>query len=101
VNPREPTTQSYDEAAFDRYSKDRRRSTQEPHLFWTCNSAYRLALEKQRSHVMIFKGESGSGKTEQFKQALAFFTKIGGRKEALNLKINRVWVLIEYRSKEP
>jgi chitin synthase len=94
VNPRE-TTHMYDDDNFDKYSKNRCRTSQDPHLYWTCENTYRQSLEKQRSHMMVFKGESGSGKTEQFKYALAYLIRCSSKNKTLNLRINRSMYILE------
>ena len=81
---------------MDQYAKNRCRSTQDPHLFWQCEKTYRDSIEKQSDHVMVFTGESGSGKTEQFKQSIEYLTKVGCKTEALKLTINRVYLELIY-----
>jgi len=95
INPRESNSRDFNDETFVRYSKNRCRSTQSPHLYWTCNNMYRNCLESQRSHVMVFNGESGSGKTEQFKHAVEYLTRLSTNNETLLLNINRSMYILE------
>lgn len=95
INPRE-NLNIYNEDEMNKYAKNRIRSKQEPHLFWTCNNTYRTAIEKQANHMMVFKGESGSGKTESFKHSVRFLTHVSNKKnELLRLKIDQSLFILE------
>lgn len=65
------------------YSKSMCRSSQDPHLYWTCSEVYRNAWERLKDHCIVLNGESGSGKTETFKQAIEYYAKTSCQNELL------------------
>ncbi|VDD86871.1 unnamed protein product [Enterobius vermicularis] len=54
-----------------------RRSEMPPHLFAIADQAYRNMIHEKRNQSLIITGESGSGKTENTKEAIVYYTRIG------------------------
>lgn len=89
VNPRERLPLYTDELKRE-YFENNCRSSMDPHLYWVCSDIYKTAVQRQRDNTIVLNGESGSGKTESFKYAVDFFTKMTCRNDTLRNKINQV-----------
>lgn len=89
VNPRE-RVQLYTEEMKKAYFQSNSRSTLDPHLYWTCSEIYKSAVSRQRDNLIVLNGESGSGKTETFKYAIDFLTKISCKNDQMRTKILQV-----------
>ena len=89
VNPRERVP-LYSDDVKKAYYQSTSRSSLDPHLYWTCSEIYKTAISRQRDNIIVLNGESGSGKTETFKYAIDFLTKISCKNDQLRTKIFQV-----------
>ncbi|CAF0706559.1 unnamed protein product [Brachionus calyciflorus] len=94
VNPRD-RLQIYSDEMKKAYFQSNSRSNMDPHLYWTCSEIYKSAIQRQRDNIIVLNGESGSGKTETFKYAIDFFSKISCKNEILRNKISQSLSIIE------
>jgi len=66
----------YGKEHVNKYSQVKKREEAPPHIYAVASEAYHLMRNTKKPQTILITGESGAGKTENTKHAIAFLTKI-------------------------
>ncbi|KAI5190821.1 myosin heavy chain 9/10/11/14 [Nematocida minor] len=68
----------YTKDFIEKYSSVYKREDAPPHIYAVASEAYHLMRNTKQPQTILITGESGAGKTENTKHAIAFLTKVSG-----------------------
>ncbi|KAI5127569.1 myosin heavy chain 9/10/11/14 [Nematocida parisii] len=68
----------YTKEFVEKYSSVYKREDAPPHIYAVAGEAYHLMRNTRTPQTILITGESGAGKTENTKHAIAFLTKVSG-----------------------